>query len=81
MQVKALKEPPQLGRETCMPSIMVTDNHLPLLGRWLLIRTSILWIRVLRVWMVIWITYLFLLFSWLLFLFLLFSWLLFWLII
>jgi hypothetical protein len=77
MQLKTLEEPPQLGRKACMPSIMVTDDHIPLLWRWLIISISILWVRVLRVWVVIWITSLFLLFSWLLFLFLLFTWLLF----
>jgi hypothetical protein len=73
MQLKTLEEPPQLGRKTCMSSIMVTHDHIPLLWHWLIISISILRVRVLRVWVVIWITSLFLLFSWLLFLFLLFS--------
>jgi hypothetical protein len=46
-----------------MPSIMVTNDHLPLLWRWLIISISILRVRVLMVWVVIWITSLFLLFS------------------
>jgi hypothetical protein len=45
-----------------MPSIMVTDDHLPLLKRRLILSTSIL-----RILAVIWITSLFLVFSWLLF--------------
>jgi hypothetical protein len=60
-----------------MPSIMVTNDHLPLLWCWVIISISILWVRVLRVGVVIRITSLFWLFSWLLFWFLLFSWLLF----
>jgi hypothetical protein len=67
MQLKTLEEPPQLGRKACMPSIMVTDDHIPLLWHWLIISISILRVRVLRIWVVIWITSLFLLFSWLLF--------------
>jgi hypothetical protein len=48
-----------------MPSIVMTDDHLPHLRRWLIINTSILYIRVLRVCVAIWITSLFLVFSWL----------------
>jgi hypothetical protein len=49
MQVKTLEEPPQLGQKACMPSIMVTHDHIPLLWRWLIISISILRVIVLRV--------------------------------
>jgi hypothetical protein len=42
MQVETLEKPPQLGQKTCMPSIMVTDDHLPLLRYQLIISISIL---------------------------------------
>jgi hypothetical protein len=58
MQVEILEKSPQLGWKTCMLSIMVTNDHLPLLRYRLIISISIIQIRV-----VIRVTSLFLIFS------------------
>jgi hypothetical protein len=42
MQMETLEEPPQLGRKACMPSIMMTNDYLPLLRYRLIISISIL---------------------------------------